>query len=70
MTNAFYFVNAAHDYFYDLGFTEQAGNFQTDNLGRGGLGEDAVEVHVHDGLAFGGAHSFCRLRKGLRHGSS
>ena len=24
MTNLFYFINAAHDYFYDLGFTESA----------------------------------------------
>ena len=42
VTNLFYLINAAHDYFYDLGFTEQAGNFQTDNFGRGGKGNDAV----------------------------
>ena len=42
VTNLFYFVNIAHDYFYDLGFTESAGNFQTDNFGRGGKGNDAV----------------------------
>ena len=38
VTNLFYLINASHDYFYDLGFTEQAGNFQTDNFGRGAKG--------------------------------
>ncbi|MEX2302154.1 MAG: M36 family metallopeptidase [Bryobacterales bacterium] len=55
VTNAFYFVNLAHDFFYDLGFTEEAGNFQADNFGRGGLGNDAVRTHVQDGTVFGGA---------------
>lgn len=49
--NLFYMVNAAHDYFYDLGFTEQAGNFQTDNFGRGGLGNDAILAASQDLLA-------------------
>ena len=44
VTNLFYLVNAAHDYFYDLGFTEQAGNFQTDNFGRGGEENDAMRA--------------------------
>jgi len=41
-TNLFYFVNTAHDYYYSLGFNETAGNFQTDNFGKGGVGGDAV----------------------------
>lgn len=40
----FFAVNYAHDFFYDLGFDEPAGNFQVGNLGRGGLGGDAVQV--------------------------
>ncbi len=48
ITNAFYFVNAAHDYFYGLGFTEDSGNFQKDNGTRGGKGGDAVLVEVQD----------------------
>jgi Zn-dependent metalloprotease len=50
VTNLFYFVNVAHDYYYSLGFNEAAGNFQTDNLGRGGAGNDAViaEAQVGD----------------------
>ena len=48
VTNLFYFVNLAHDYFYSLGFDEAAGNFQKDNLGRGGVGGDAVLAEAFD----------------------
>ncbi len=50
VTNLFYLGNEAHDYFYTLGFDEAAGNFQTDNFGRGGAGNDAVRVEAQDGL--------------------
>jgi len=46
VAQAFYHLNIAHDYFYELGFREKDGNFQTDNLGKGGKGGDAVLVHV------------------------
>ena len=42
------FANMAHDYFYELGFDEAAGNFQTDNFGRGGEGDDAVVMNIQD----------------------
>jgi hypothetical protein len=45
----FYLNNWIHDKLYDLGFTEAAGNFQTDNFGRGGLGGDAVQADAQDG---------------------
>jgi hypothetical protein len=45
---AFYTVNWLHDYYYDFGFDEAAGNAQTDNYGRGGLGNDAMLVEVQD----------------------
>jgi hypothetical protein len=45
----FYWCNFMHDKLYDLGFTEAAGNFQTDNFGRGGLGGDAVLADAQDG---------------------
>ena len=48
VTNLFYFVNTAHDYFYGLGFDEAAGNFQADNFGLGGLGGDAVLAEAQD----------------------
>ncbi len=42
VTNLFYSVNLAHDFYYSLGFTETAGNFQKDNFGKGGLGGDPI----------------------------
>jgi subtilase family serine protease len=41
-TALFFAINFAHDFFYDLGFDEAAGNFQLDNFGRGGTGGDPV----------------------------
>lgn len=41
-TALFFALNFAHDFFYDLGFDEAAGNFQVDNFGRGGLGNDSM----------------------------
>ena len=49
MANLFYFVNLAHDFYYSLGFTEAAGNLQTDNYGRGGVGHDAVLAEAQFG---------------------
>ncbi|WNC67355.1 M36 family metallopeptidase [Thalassotalea nanhaiensis] len=46
MTQMFYVTNYMHDYLYDAGFNEQAGNAQQDNYGRGGLGNDAIEARV------------------------
>ncbi|CAN5851864.1 hypothetical protein BH20ACI4_BH20ACI4_12970 [soil metagenome] len=47
VTHAFYTVNRWHDELYLLGFTEAARNYQTDNFGRGGLGNDRISVRVH-----------------------
>ena len=49
VTNLFYFINVAHDFHYGLGFTEAAGNFQTNNFGRGGVGNDSVRGEAQDG---------------------
>ncbi len=49
MTQLFYLNNFMHDKLYDLGFTESAGNFQSDNFGRGGVGGDAVLADCQDG---------------------
>ncbi|MGW2564515.1 M36 family metallopeptidase [Streptomyces sp. NPDC001514] len=46
VTQAFYYVNRAHDFLYELGFDEASGNFQEDNLGNGGAGGDRVDVYV------------------------
>ncbi len=42
-TALFFSLNFAHDFFYDLGFDEGAGNFQVDNFNRGGSGGDPVK---------------------------
>jgi ELWxxDGT repeat protein len=49
VTQLFYMNNWIHDRMYGLGFTESAGNFQTDNFGRGGFGNDAVQADAQDG---------------------
>ena len=40
-TQLFFLTNFLHDFFYDLGFDEAAGNFQASNFGRGGLEGDS-----------------------------
>lgn len=49
VTNLFYFNNIIHDFSYRLGFTETARNFQTNNFGRGGTGNDSVRAEAQDG---------------------
>ncbi len=49
VTNLFYYNNFIHDFSYRLGFTETARNFQTNNYGRGGLGNDSVRAEAQDG---------------------
>jgi fungalysin metallopeptidase (M36)/pre-peptidase/fungalysin/thermolysin propeptide len=49
VTNLFYHVNVAHDYYYGLGFNEAAGNFQTDNFGKGGTANDGVRAQSQSG---------------------
>ena len=49
VTNLFYYNNIMHDFSYNLGFTETARNFQVDNFGRGGTGNDSVRAEAQDG---------------------
>ncbi len=42
-TALFFALNFAHDFFYNLGFTEASGNFQVDNFNRGGKGGDPIK---------------------------
>ena len=48
-TNLFYWNNKVHDFYYRYGFDDISGNFQTNNYGRGGLGNDAVNAESQDG---------------------
>jgi Zn-dependent metalloprotease len=49
VTNLFYYNNIMHDFSYRLGFTETARNFQVNNFGRGGSGNDSVRAEAQDG---------------------
>lgn len=48
ITNLFYWNNLIHDVWYQYGFDEVSGNFQFDNLGKGGLGNDFVRAEAQD----------------------
>jgi extracellular elastinolytic metalloproteinase len=49
IANLFYWNNLIHDVQYRYGFTEAAGNFQVNNYGRGGAGNDDVKAEAQDG---------------------
>lgn len=49
IVNLFYWNNVLHDVHYKYGFTEAAANFQTNNYGNGGVGNDAVQADAQDG---------------------
>ena len=48
ITNLFYMNNKIHDIFYKFGFTESARNFQQNNFGNGGLGNDYVKAEAQN----------------------
>jgi PKD repeat protein len=49
ITNLFYMNNVIHDILYRHGFTEETGNFQANNYGKGGVGDDYVLAEAQDG---------------------
>ncbi|HEX7151192.1 MAG TPA: M36 family metallopeptidase [Thermoanaerobaculia bacterium] len=49
VANLFYLNNVIHDKLYRHGFNEAAGNFQANNFGKGGLGNDPVNAEAQDG---------------------
>jgi hypothetical protein len=49
ITNLFYWNNLMHDVWYQYGFNESSGNFQQNNYGRGGAGNDFVFADALDG---------------------
>ncbi len=48
IVNMFYITNWLHDWWYNHGFDEQAGNAQTDNYGRGGVDGDPLLAQGQD----------------------
>lgn len=49
ITNLFYWNNIIHDVSYQYGFDEISGNFQQNNYGNGGAGNDYVRAEAQDG---------------------
>lgn len=47
--NLFYLNNVVHDILYSAGFNEAAMNFQVNNFGKGGAGNDPVLAEAQDG---------------------
>jgi subtilisin-like proprotein convertase family protein len=58
IVNMFYWTNRFHDITYGLGFTEAARNFQQNNFGRGGLGNDRVLAEGQDSSGTSNANFF------------
>ncbi|TMQ70424.1 MAG: T9SS type A sorting domain-containing protein [Candidatus Eisenbacteria bacterium] len=48
ITQLFYDNNFLHDWYYDSGFNEAAGNAQTSNYGRGGIEGDNIRAEAED----------------------
>ncbi len=48
ITQIFFMTNWLHDWYYDSGFDEKAGNAQSDNFGRGGEDEDPLLAEGQD----------------------
>jgi large repetitive protein len=56
IVSLFYAINWLHDFWYDAGFTEAAGNAQASNYGRGGIEGDAMRAEAQDN-ALGGSRN-------------
>ena len=56
VTNLFYWNNVLHDIPHAYGFDEAGGNFQVNNYGNGGLGNDAVQAEAQDGAGTNNAN--------------
>lgn len=50
LTNLFYWNNIIHDVLYQYGFDEASGNFQQNNYGNGGAGNDQVQAQGQMGF--------------------
>lgn len=52
VTQLFYVTNWLHNYYYDSGFDESAGNAQKSNFGRGGLEGDPLRAEGQDSAQY------------------
>jgi len=58
VTNLFYWNNIIHDVTYGYGFDEVSGNFQVNNYGHPGIGNDDVRAEAQDGSGLNNANFF------------
>jgi hypothetical protein len=58
ITNLFFWNNLIHDALWRMGFDEPAGNFQANNMSRGGAGNDFVFADAQDGSGTSNANFF------------
>lgn len=65
ITNLYYWNNILHDVLYGYGFNDPAGNFQQNNYGRGGTGNDYVLADALDGSGTNNAN-FATPAEGTR----
>jgi extracellular elastinolytic metalloproteinase len=56
VTQLYYTSNMYHDLLHKLGFNEAAGNFEINNNGQGGIGNDFVYLNAQDGSGFNNAN--------------
>ncbi|WP_225036731.1 T9SS-dependent M36 family metallopeptidase [Winogradskyella sp. SM1960] len=56
ITNLFYVNNMMHDIWYQHGFDEGSGNFQSTNYTNFGVGDDSVFADAQDGSSFNNAN--------------
>lgn len=56
ITQLFYISNKYHDLLHKLGFNEPAGNFEINNNGAGGVGNDFVYLNTQDGSGMNNAN--------------
>jgi large repetitive protein len=57
VTQIFYVTNWLHDFWYDSGFDEAAGNAQADNYGRGGEDGDPLRAEAQDAAESGATNN-------------
>ncbi len=49
VSNLYFTINRMHDILYRYGFNEASGNFQVNNYGKGGVGNDSINGEAQDG---------------------
>ena len=64
IANAFFTLDYMHDWYYDGGYDEKAGDTQQSNYGRGGVGGDPISVAIQNVAVPDNADSYTGLADG------